>query len=79
MWHYMGGNCQVLEEELVMTRPPHDDVKDCLANVVDSAIAPSSSVGYRRGFASTGNGRVKQGGKLMARNEMVHPRFGGIN
>jgi hypothetical protein len=28
--HYRGGTCQLLEEELVNDRPPHDDIKDCL-------------------------------------------------
>ncbi len=41
MWHYRGGNCQTLEEELVMSHPPHDDVKDCLASVMEIAIKPS--------------------------------------
>lgn len=40
MWHYLGGSCQILEEELVLQNPPHDDVKDCLAAVVDVAVAP---------------------------------------
>ena len=43
MWHYQGGNCQILEEELVLTNPPHDDVKDCLASCIDSCIAPSAA------------------------------------
>jgi hypothetical protein len=42
VWHYRGGNCQVLEEELVLTNPPHDDVKDCLASCIDSCVAPSN-------------------------------------
>ena len=41
MWHYYGGNCQLLEEELVLQNPPHDDIKDCLAACVDIAVAPS--------------------------------------
>lgn len=41
VWHFFGGYCQVLEEELVMSKPQHDDIKDCLASVVDIAIAPS--------------------------------------
>ena len=45
MWHYYGGNCQVLEEELVLQNPPHDDVKDCLAAAVDVAVAPSMNRG----------------------------------
>jgi phage terminase large subunit-like protein len=40
MWHYRGGNCQSLEEELVMARPPHDDIKDALANAVAIATIP---------------------------------------
>ncbi len=40
MWHYMGGNCQVLEEELIMKKPPHDDVKDALACCMDICVAP---------------------------------------
>lgn len=40
IWHYPGGNCQVLEEELIFTNPAHDDVKDALASAVDFAIAP---------------------------------------
>jgi hypothetical protein len=40
IWHYKGGNCQTLEEELVMEHPEHDDIKDCLAAVVDIAKSP---------------------------------------
>lgn len=43
VWHYQGGNCQILEEELVLTNPPHDDVKDCLASCIDSCVAPTSN------------------------------------
>ncbi len=34
IWHYRGGNTQILEEELVLRRPPHDDVKEALANAI---------------------------------------------
>jgi hypothetical protein len=34
MWHYRGGNCQILEDELVMLFPPHDDVMDAVTNAV---------------------------------------------
>lgn len=40
MWHYAGGNCQVLEEELLFANPNHDDCKDALASAVDFALAP---------------------------------------
>lgn len=40
IWHYRGGNCQTLEEELIMGHPPHDDVKDALASAISIAIIP---------------------------------------
>lgn len=40
IWHYRGGNCQSLEEELIMRHPPHDDIKDALANAIDIAVIP---------------------------------------
>lgn len=49
MWHYHGGNCQILEEELVLQNPPHDDVKDCLASAVDMAVAPSANLSRNAG------------------------------
>lgn len=42
IWHYMGGNCQVLEEELVLSNPSHDDVKDALAAAIDAAVPPNT-------------------------------------
>lgn len=41
MWHYSGGNCQLLEEELLSPNPAHDDIKDSLSNAVNIAISPS--------------------------------------
>jgi hypothetical protein len=43
IWHYMGGECQNLEEELVLRKPPHDDIKDALAAVIEIAVPPLSS------------------------------------
>lgn len=43
IWHYRGGNCEILEDELVLDNPPHDDVKDALASCIAFCIAPSSS------------------------------------
>lgn len=63
MWHYYGGNCQVLEEELVLQNPPHDDVKDSLAAAVDIAVAPSAS---------------KSMSPLMRENMPRASRFGGF-
>jgi phage terminase large subunit-like protein len=41
IWHYQGGNCQILEDELRQEYPPHDDVKDSLSCAIDIAVPPS--------------------------------------
>jgi phage terminase large subunit-like protein len=48
MWHYTGGHCQTLEEELIFANPQHDDVKDALASAVDLITAPVNMFRYRR-------------------------------
>ena len=48
IWHYRGGETQTLEEELQSRNPPHDDVKDALASVIDIAIKPSKSMNHRK-------------------------------
>ena len=64
MWHYKGGNCQVLEEELSQVHPPHDDVKDALANAIAISIVP----------------RQKSNGvSMMSSNVITHSRFGGVS
>lgn len=40
VWFYKGGNCQILEEELTLAHPPHDDVEDALANAIAIASSP---------------------------------------
>lgn len=40
IWHYKGGEVNLLEEELVMAHPPHDDIKDGLTAAIDIAVAP---------------------------------------
>lgn len=62
MWHYKGGNCQVLEEELVMSKPPHDDVKDALASCIGICVAPS---------------RIHHSSKERMKFD-THHRFGGV-
>lgn len=63
IWHYKGGNCQSLEEELVMKHPPHDDIKDALAASLDIAVAPRKQLYRDTNVVSFG----------------AHPRFGGIS
>ena len=43
VWHREGGWTQVLEDELILARPPHDDIKDALAGAVSIAVRPKRS------------------------------------
>lgn len=64
MWHYQGGNCELLEEELLMAKPPHDDIKDCLSACVEICVAPSSG------------GAISRDRRIMT--DRFHHRFGGV-
>ena len=61
VYHYRGGNTQVLEEELVTKNPAHDDVKDALTTAIEHSVKPAKSV--RRSNQDS--------------NIVFHPRFGG--
>ena len=63
VWHYKGGNCEILEEELMMEHPPHDDCMDALASVLEIAVPPSGRSARDRGRSNT---------------IVTHERFGGI-
>lgn len=63
VWHYRGGNCQSLEEELVMQHPPHDDIKDALANAISISVIPKQRIQVN----------------LTGSNIISHSRFGGIS
>ena len=69
MWHYKGGNCELLEEELVSQRPAHDDIKDCLASAVAIAIPPN--------FSGVSNLSLSKR-SAEAGEPLYHPRFGGV-
>lgn len=66
VWHYVGGNCQTLEEELVLQNPPHDDVKDALSAVLEMCVPP------------TGNQNGGFSGKQIRTQIIGSTRFGGI-
>ena len=63
VWHFSGGNCSLLEEELTQARPAHDDIKDCLAACIETCTPPSFQV------------MVAQG---KERPNVFHSRFGGV-
>lgn len=62
IWHYQGGNCQVLEEELLFTNPAHDDVKDALASAVDFAKAPTNMFNLKKENTNVFTYNAKFGG-----------------
>jgi phage terminase large subunit-like protein len=62
VWHYKGGNCQILEEELLMENPEHDDVKDSLAACVEICKPPMKA------FSTWNRGS----------NVVYHSKFGGV-
>lgn len=43
VFHYRGGNCEILEEELKQLKPAHDDVKNALADAISIAVAPKQN------------------------------------
>lgn len=66
MWHFEGGWTSVLEEELVLARPPHDDIKDALASAVAIAVPPAKSMG-------------SAAKSLLQGNKMFNSKFGGVS
>ena len=68
IWHYKGGNCELLEEELVLQRPSHDDIKDALSHACEIAVPPSF-MGLKSSFNFNKN----------TKGEFFHPRFGGVS
>jgi len=62
IYHYRGGNCEILEDELISRHPAHDDCKDALTAAIDVAIAPK--------FALSRNKSID--------NVIYHTRFGGV-
>ena len=65
VWHYLGGNIQTLEEELVLQNPPHDDVKDALSSALEMCVPPTNNFSGSSGKA--------------ARAQIIgSTRFGGI-
>lgn len=64
VWHFKGGYCQTLEDELILSHPPHDDCMDALATAISIAVAPTGMLARDR---SRDRGNV-----------VYHPKFGGI-
>lgn len=67
MWHYKGGNCELLEEELILENPQHDDIKDALAAVISICVPPLEARNRERDNNSGNITRLA-----------FHNRFGGI-
>lgn len=70
VWHYRGGNCQILEDELMRDLSSTDDVKDALTIAMDNLTAPSF-------FMKALNYKVGMNPQLRAAVG-DYSRFGGI-
>jgi hypothetical protein len=64
IWHYKGGNCQTLEDELIAQNPAHDDCMDALAAVISISVPPSGAMARDR----------KRGSNVIP----INAKFGGI-
>lgn len=64
IWHYKGGHCQSLEDELIAQHPPHDDCMDALAAAISISVAPTGALAKDK----------PKGGNVL----MFDRRFGGI-
>lgn len=64
MYHFKGGYTPMLEEELILARPPHDDIKDALTSAIGIAIKPRQS-----------RQRDSEGRKKTIK---THSKFGGV-
>ena len=62
IWHYRGGHCTALEEEVILARPKNDDIKDALASAIEIAKPP----------------RRAQSLEQRASHLVYNNRFGGI-
>ena len=62
MFHYRGGQSEILEDELISTKSPHDDIADALAMTCE--IVPLV-------IRKRGSGTKKS-------NVIIHPRWGGV-
>lgn len=67
VWHTKGGLTPDLEEQLKKTKPPHDDLKDCVCTGIDNLKKPHGSKRTRKVAEHTGGPQVA----------VAHNRFGG--
>ena len=65
VWHREGGWTPELEEELVLARPAHDDIKDSLASAINIAVKPKQT--------------MKSKMEDFFGGTTTHNRFGGVS
>ena len=64
VFHFSGGLTPILEEELIASKPAHDDLKDALCAAVSIAHPPAGR-------------KLIDYVELGRRDNVIHPRFGG--
>lgn len=63
IWHFKGGYTPALEEEVILARPKHDDLKDALASAIEIAKPPR---------------RIRSLDKPIS-NVVYNTKFGGVS
>lgn len=64
IWHYKGGYIDAYEEQLILERPPHDDLLDAVTGAIEISKPPGKMMG------SSGSSNVKY--------IVPNSRFGGV-
>lgn len=62
IWHFPCGNINLLEDELILPKPPHDDIADALGNALSIAKKPLKSTETTHNVTQL----------------RTHPKFGGV-
>jgi len=55
VYHFKGGYCRMLEEEIRLARPPHDDLKDSLQIAVEQSKRAAKGYSYKVKKVKSGN------------------------
>ncbi|MNU58050.1 hypothetical protein D3C71_471780 [compost metagenome] len=63
IWHFKGGYTEMLEEQLVLARPSHDDLKDALTSAIEISVKPK---------------HIRYDGEFRENVVPINSRFGGV-
>jgi hypothetical protein len=68
IYHYKGGLCTYLEEEILLDNPEHDDIKNTLADGLSSEFVRKPRRPHKE----------EEQGNRLGKSNRYHSRFGGM-